>query len=193
MSFIRVPADKKPVGHGFGYESVPMDTDTDKRSPGFQQSSEALARPVGLHLSFSPPLSSPTRPLLPPPPTPTAATHSISPLPDSRCRCRWPLPVRVPGSLRGSRAQSADLQLVLSPCIADSLRSSSSVPASLTPCAPGRMRPAPLSPCVCYLPSVPGSSAAVPVESTGYSRCNDLLIVFFTQMQVQVIPDATTC
>jgi hypothetical protein len=134
-----------------------------KRSPGFQQSSEALARPVGLHLSFSPPLSSPTRPLLPPPPTPTAATHSISPLPDSRCRCRCPLPVRVPGSLRGSRAQSADLQLVLSPCIADSLRSSSSVPASLTPCAPGRMRPAPLSPCVCYLPSVPGSSAAVPV------------------------------
>jgi hypothetical protein len=29
MWFIRVPADKKPVGHGFGYESVPMDTDTD--------------------------------------------------------------------------------------------------------------------------------------------------------------------
>jgi hypothetical protein len=28
MSFICVPADKKPVGHGFGYESVPMDTDT---------------------------------------------------------------------------------------------------------------------------------------------------------------------
>jgi hypothetical protein len=29
MSFIRVPADKKPVGHGFGYESVPIDTDMD--------------------------------------------------------------------------------------------------------------------------------------------------------------------
>jgi hypothetical protein len=29
MSVIRVPADKKSVGHGFGYESVPMDTDTD--------------------------------------------------------------------------------------------------------------------------------------------------------------------
>jgi hypothetical protein len=28
MSFIRVPADKKSIGHGFGYESVLMDTDT---------------------------------------------------------------------------------------------------------------------------------------------------------------------
>jgi hypothetical protein len=28
MSFIRVPADKKPVGHDFGYESVSVDTDT---------------------------------------------------------------------------------------------------------------------------------------------------------------------
>ena len=119
-----------------------------KRSPGFQQSSEALARLVGLHLSFSPPLSSPTRPLLPPPPTPTAAAHSISPLPDSRSHC--PLSVRVPGSCAapGHRAQ---------------ISSSSSVPASLTPCTLGRLRPAPLSPCVCYLPSVPGSCAAVPV------------------------------
>jgi hypothetical protein len=142
-----------------------------KRSPGFQQSSKALARPVGLHLSFSP-LSSPTRPLLLPPPTPTIVAHSISPLPDSRCRC--PLPVRVPSSLRGSRAQSADLQLVLSPCIADSLRSSSSVPASLTPCAPGRLRPAPSVPACATSPQSPAPARL--------SRC-----------KVQVIPDATSC
>jgi hypothetical protein len=123
-----------------------------KRSQGFQRSPRSASRPPSLILSSS---------VLSHSATPTVAAHSNSPLPDSRCRC--PLSVRVPGSLHGSRAQSADLQLVLSSCIADSQRSSSSVPASLTPCAPGRLRPTPLSPCVCYLPSVPGSSAAVPV------------------------------
>ena len=122
------------------------------RLPAIQRSPHSASRPPSLILSSY---------VLSHSAISTAAAHSISPLPNSRCCC--PLPVRVLGSLRGSRAQSADLQLVLSPCIADSLRSSSSVPASLTPCAPGRLRPAPLSPCVCYLPSVPGSSAAVPV------------------------------
>jgi hypothetical protein len=62
-----------------------------KRSPGFQQSNEALARPVSLHLSFSPPLSSPTRPL-----------HLTSP------RLPLPLPATGPGPWLPARLPSTE-------------------------------------------------------------------------------------
>jgi hypothetical protein len=85
-----------------------------KRSQSFQQSSEALARPADLHLSFSPPLSSPTRPLLPPPPTPSHLSQT-------------------PAAATLYRSGS------LAPCVApghrEQISSSSSVPASPTPSA----------------------------------------------------------
>jgi hypothetical protein len=157
----RISVKITPVPHAHGpHRHNPQGH---KRSAGFQQSSEALARPVGLHLSFSPPLSSLTRPLLPPPPTPSHLSQT--PAAAARYRSGSLAPCAAPTADRSP--QRKDLQLVLSPCIPDSLRAWPPARSTPVPCAlclvAARLRPAPLSPCACYLPSVPGSCVVVPV------------------------------
>jgi hypothetical protein len=110
------------------------------QSPCFHQSSEALARPVHSPISFSPPLSSPTRPLLPPPPTPSHLSQT--PAVAAPYRSGSLAPCAAPGH----RAQ---------------ISSSSSVPASLTPCV---ACPQSLAPCIA------DSLRAWPPASSGSKR-----------------------